>query len=25
VLSFDYARRTTDGGKIFYFYFGPLF
>ncbi len=25
VLSFDYAFRTSDGGKIFYFYFGPLF
>lgn len=25
VLSFDYAVRTTDGGKIFYFYLGPLF
>ncbi|MCX5784104.1 MAG: hypothetical protein NTX59_00270 [Elusimicrobia bacterium] len=25
VLSFDYARRTTDGGKIFYVYLGPLF
>jgi Tol biopolymer transport system component len=25
VLSFDYAIRTSDGGKIFYFYLGPLF
>ncbi|HNW43066.1 MAG TPA: hypothetical protein PKI19_01075 [Elusimicrobiales bacterium] len=25
VLSFDYAVRTSDGGKIFYFYLGPLF
>ncbi|PIS47989.1 MAG: hypothetical protein COT17_00580, partial [Elusimicrobia bacterium CG08_land_8_20_14_0_20_51_18] len=25
VLSFDYAVRTDDGGKIFYFYLGPLF
>jgi hypothetical protein len=25
VLSFDYAVRTSDGGKIFYFYIGPLF
>jgi len=25
VLSFDYARRTTAGGEIFYFYLGPLF
>ena len=25
VLSFDYARRTTDGGEIFYFYLGPMF
>mgnify|MGYP001765526255 CR=1 FL=1 len=25
VLSFDYAVRTTDGGKLFYFYLGPLF
>jgi outer membrane protein assembly factor BamA len=25
VLSFDYAVRTHDGGKIFYFYLGPLF
>ncbi|MEK7721822.1 MAG: hypothetical protein AAB359_05485, partial [Elusimicrobiota bacterium] len=24
-LSFDYAVRTSDGGKIFYFYLGPLF
>ncbi|HAN04951.1 MAG TPA: hypothetical protein DCW72_07270 [Elusimicrobia bacterium] len=25
VLSFDYAVRTSDGGRIFYFYLGPLF
>ena len=25
VLSFDYAVRTGDGGRIFYFYLGPLF
>lgn len=25
VLSFDYAVRTSDGGRIFYFYVGPLF
>jgi hypothetical protein len=25
VLSFDYAVRMTDGGKIFYFYLGPMF
>ena len=25
VLSFDYAVRTRDGGKIFYFYMGPMF
>jgi len=25
VLSFDYARRTSDGGEIFYFYLGPMF
>jgi Tol biopolymer transport system component len=25
VLSFDYAVRASDGGKIFYFYLGPLF
>jgi len=25
VLSFDYAVRTYDGGRIFYFYLGPLF
>ncbi len=25
VLSLDYAVRTSDGGKIFYFYLGPLF
>jgi hypothetical protein len=25
VLSFDYALRTSDGGKIFYFYLGPMF
>ena len=25
VLSFDYAVRTHDGGRIFYFYLGPLF
>ena len=25
VLSFDYAIRTSDGGKIFYFYLGPIF
>jgi outer membrane protein assembly factor BamA len=25
VLSFDYAVRTSDGGKIFYFYLGPMF
>ena len=25
VLSFDYAVRTSDGGKLFYFYLGPLF
>jgi len=25
VLSFDYAIRTSDGGRIFYFYLGPLF
>lgn len=25
VISFDYAVRTSDGGKIFYVYLGPLF
>jgi Tol biopolymer transport system component len=25
VLSFDYAVRTSDGGRIFYFYLGPMF
>ncbi|MBI4802267.1 MAG: PD40 domain-containing protein [Elusimicrobia bacterium] len=25
VLSFDYAVRLRDGGKIFYFYLGPMF
>jgi hypothetical protein len=25
ILSFDYAMRTDDGSKIFYFYLGPLF
>lgn len=25
ILSFDYAVRTSDGGRIFYFYLGPLF
>jgi len=25
VISFDYAVRTSDGGKIFYLYLGPLF
>jgi len=25
ILSFDYAFRLNDGGKIFYFYLGPLF
>lgn len=25
VLSLDYALRTDDGGRIFYFYLGPLF
>lgn len=25
ILSFDYAVRTHDGGKIFYFYLGPMF
>ncbi len=25
VLSFDYAVRTRDGGRIFYFYLGPMF
>jgi outer membrane protein assembly factor BamA len=25
VLSFDYAVRASDGGRIFYFYLGPLF
>lgn len=25
VLSFDYAVRTSDGGRIFYVYLGPLF
>lgn len=25
VLSFDWAVRTSDGGKIFYFYLGPMF
>ncbi len=25
VLSFDYAIRTSDGGRIFYFYLGPMF
>lgn len=25
VLHFDYARRTTSGGGVFYFYLGPLF
>ncbi|PIU20244.1 MAG: hypothetical protein COT18_03260, partial [Elusimicrobia bacterium CG08_land_8_20_14_0_20_59_10] len=25
VISFDYAVRMSDGGKIFYFYLGPMF
>ena len=25
VLSLDYSVRTSDGGKVFYFYLGPLF
>ncbi|HBA61151.1 MAG TPA: hypothetical protein DCZ92_10100 [Elusimicrobia bacterium] len=25
VISFDYAVRASDGGKIFYFYLGPMF
>lgn len=25
VLSFDWAKRTTDGGNVFYFYLGPVF
>jgi outer membrane protein assembly factor BamA len=25
VLSFDCAVRTSDGGRIFYFYLGPMF
>lgn len=25
VLSLDYSVRTSDGGKLFYFYLGPLF
>ncbi|MBI4050996.1 MAG: PD40 domain-containing protein [Elusimicrobia bacterium] len=25
VLSFDYAWKTTNGGKVLYFYFGPVF
>ncbi|MCK5584395.1 MAG: BamA/TamA family outer membrane protein, partial [Elusimicrobiales bacterium] len=25
ILSFDYAVRASDGGKIFYFYLGPMF